>query len=162
MREERSRKPPAGQRRPGRAPVEATGGAETDEVLAGLERLVERLALVAPRPHQGLGPEALLTAARQAYEARRKRQRIFGGTVCGDPSWDILLNLFIARLEGRKISVSSACIAAFAPSTTALRYIAHLTQAGLISRQPHPSDARSTYLELSQEGTAKLAEFFSE
>jgi hypothetical protein len=37
-----------------------------------------------------------------------------------DPGWDILLDLYAARQEGKQVSVSSLCIAAAVPPTTAL------------------------------------------
>jgi DNA-binding MarR family transcriptional regulator len=87
---------------------------------------------------------------------------LFGRRLFCDPSWDILLELFVSTLEGRKVTVSTACMAACAPTTTALRHIAYLVQEDLVVRRPHPGDARSTYLELTDQAIAKLTQYFSE
>ena len=43
----------------------------------------------------------------------------------------VLLDLFAAELEGNRVSVSSLCIAAGVAPTTALRWIARMTDMGL-------------------------------
>ena len=49
---------------------------------------------------------------------------MFGEGLFADPAWDIMLDLFAARIEGKDITVSSAGIAACVPPTTALRWSA--------------------------------------
>jgi Winged helix DNA-binding domain len=103
----------------------------------------------------------LLAIAKDAVRSRRDRDSIFGHELFCDPAWDILLELFIGRLERREISVKSACLASTVPQTTALRYISHLVERGLVGRRPHPSDSRSTYLSLTEESVARMTEYFS-
>jgi hypothetical protein len=69
-----------------------------------------------------------------------------------NPAWNILLDLYIALIENRHISVSSACIGSGAPSTTALRYISALTEAGLIARIEDIHDKRRVFLQLTLQG----------
>jgi DNA-binding MarR family transcriptional regulator len=64
----------------------------------------------------------------------------------------MLLDLFIAVSEGRKITVKSVCIAANVPSTTALRHLRWLEEQRLVDRLSHPRDARATHVQLSSEG----------
>jgi DNA-binding MarR family transcriptional regulator len=66
----------------------------------------------------------------------------------GDPAWDILLDLYVARVRGKPISISSACIAAGTSSTTGLRWLRRLERSGAIVRKPDPADARRSFLEL--------------
>ncbi len=74
-------------------------------------------------PHGHTAPTPL-QRAKEYYRKRRLRERMFGNPdLFADPAWDILIDLFIASEEGRKISVSSACIASAVPTTTALRWI---------------------------------------
>lgn len=89
--------------------------------------------------------------ARQLYAARRKREK-FLPDLFADPAWDILLDLFIAKVEGKGITVSSACIASAAPPTTGLRYVALLQERKLITRRYDPKDRRKCYLSLTDEG----------
>ena len=129
-------------------------------ILCEVEVQVQRLRhLVTPPPD---AETALLLAAKQVYGLRRVRARIFGADLFADPSWDILLDLFIAKREGRKVTISSACLASAAPTTTATRHISHLVQLGLVARIPHPNDARSSYIELTAKGDRKLTQMFRE
>ena len=86
---------------------------------------------------------------RRAIRARRLRDQHFGSGLFEDPAWDILLDLFAADLEGTQVSVSSLCIAAAVAPTTALRWIAKLTDSGLLERHPDPFDRRRAFMELS-------------
>ncbi|MDB5692725.1 MAG: MarR family transcriptional regulator [Alphaproteobacteria bacterium] len=136
--------------------------AAAHETILEVEILLQRLLhLIAP-PSADDEAKALLAMAREVYETRRNRERVFGQGLFSDPSWDILLDLYISRREARKVTISSACIAASAPSTTATRHIAHLVQRGLVLRIPHPADARSSYLELSPKADVKLSQLFRE
>lgn len=65
-----------------------------------------------------------------------------------DPAWDILLDLYVARVRGKLISVSSACIAGGTSNTTGLRWLRRLERCGAIVRKPDPVDARRSFLEL--------------
>lgn len=127
------------------------------EIEARLHRLIENSRCDAGAAAQSM----VLAAAAEACAARRRLYALFGRRLFCDPSWDILLELFVSTLEGRKVTVSTACMAACAPTTTALRHIAYLVQEGLVIRRPHPADARSTYLELTGPAIAKLTQYFS-
>jgi len=86
---------------------------------------------------------------RRVIRARRMRAEFFEGDLFADPAWDMLLDLYAAELEHRQISVSSLCIAAAVPPTTALRWIGTLNEAGLFDRKADPSDRRRAYIALS-------------
>lgn len=57
---------------------------------------------------------------RTAIRARRLREQMFSPELFADPAWDMLLDLYAARLERRRVSVSSLCIAAAVPRCGAL------------------------------------------
>jgi len=97
-----------------------------------------------------LGREAL-RIARRLYTIRRQRDLAFGAaaSIFRDPAWDMMLDLFAARIEGRQISVSSAAIAAQTPQTTALRCIDQMVERGLLVRVPDRVDRRRSLLELT-------------
>ncbi|MCT2401062.1 MarR family transcriptional regulator [Novosphingobium mangrovi (ex Huang et al. 2023)] len=100
--------------------------------------------------------------ARQTYDDRRRRAKIFRSEdLFGEPAWDILLDLFVAAKERRRLSVTSACIGAAVPSTTALRWIAILEKKGLLVREADPGDARRVYVKLSAHGYGAMLEYFS-
>jgi hypothetical protein len=101
-----------------------------------------------------------LEAAKEEYKSRRRRKKMFGSRFFSDPVWDLLLDLFIATAEGRRIVVSSACIAAEVPRTTALRQIKKMEEAGLLLRLEHPRDNRCTIVSLTTEAYAKMLAYF--
>ncbi len=95
------------------------------------------------------GVETDAAEIRRVIRARRMRAEYFEGDLFADPAWDMLLDLYAAELEHRQISVSSLCIAAAVPPTTALRWIGTLNEAGLFDRKADPSDRRRAYIALS-------------
>ncbi|SFG06104.1 hypothetical protein SAMN05518801_106204 [Novosphingobium sp. CF614] len=100
--------------------------------------------------------------ARQTYDDRRRRTKIFQSEdLFGEPAWDILLDLFIAAKERRRVSVTSACIGSAVPSTTALRWITILEKQSLLVREADPGDARRVYVKLSARGYAAMLEYFA-
>lgn len=94
--------------------------------------------------------------AKALYRARRKRDAIFGIDIFGEPTWDLLLDLYAN--QGDACSISSACIASAAPGTTALRHIANLIEEGLIDRTPDPEDRRRRFVQLTERGVRLMDE----
>lgn len=97
---------------------------------------------------------------RELIKMRRTRERMLGPELFADPGWDILLDLFAAQEEGQQVSVSSLCIAAAVPPTTALRWITNMTESGILVRRQDPQDARRVYIELSESMSDKLKNYF--
>ena len=93
-----------------------------------------------------------LALARQIVKARNGRGRFFVQAMFGEPCWDMLLDLYIARVSRTSVSITSASIASRVPPTTALRHIAILQDQGYVLRQPDPFDGRRTHLTLSDAG----------
>jgi DNA-binding MarR family transcriptional regulator len=93
--------------------------------------------------------------ASQLYRFRRRRDRMFGG-MFGEPAWDILLDLFVMDAKGKRVPVSSACIASGASHSTALRQIDELVRCRLVMRERDEHDKRRTYLTLTDEGVRKM------
>ena len=120
-------------------------------------RIAEQLArLVA---EQRAEPEAVAVDARlvrRIIKLRRDRERYFPAEIFADPAWDMLLDLTAARLEGKRVPVSSLCIAAAVPTTTALRWIRSLTEAGLLDRYTDPGDARRSHVEIAETAAAAM------
>ncbi len=98
--------------------------------------------------------------ARHLYSMRRQRSTIFGQMeIFGEPAWDILLDLYIAALEGKSVSVSSACIGSASPPTTGLRWIGVLTHQGMLIREHDPTDQRRVLVRLSDQCLAAMDRF---
>lgn len=98
---------------------------------------------------------------RHLIAMRRLRDRFFPSDLFADPAWDILLDLSASRLEKRPVSVSSLCIAAAVPPTTALRWIRMMTDQGLLERRADPADARRMFVDLSDAAFVGVCSWFS-
>lgn len=104
--------------------------------------------------------DRLVALAKDLYKSRRARDRYFGDMIdLGEPSWDLLIDLYIAGEGGKPISVSSACVAASVPTTTAMRRIEKLEKNGILERQPDPNDGRRSNLVLASEVKAAMEEY---
>jgi len=93
---------------------------------------------------------------RSIIRARRLRQRYLGRDLFADPAWDMMLDLYAARLETQTVSVSSLGLAAAVPSTTALRWSHTLEERGIVRRSTDPKDGRRIFLSLTEESAAAM------
>ena len=98
----------------------------------------------------------------QVIRQRRLRERYFEPGLFADPAWDILLDLTAARAEHRRVCVTSLCIAAAVPATTALRWIAQMTEMGLLVREQDPEDKRRAFIVLADSVADAMARYFDE
>lgn len=89
---------------------------------------------------------------------RRARATVFGAELFGDVAWDILLQLYAARLGGRRVKLADLDIPA--PKSTVARWAAVLEQRGLIAWKPGPLDPREFAIELSGAGAIRMAGLF--
>lgn len=112
-------------------------------------------------PDDGAQPdeEGATGLIRAMLRARRLRERFFAAELFSDPAWDMLLDLAAAGLDRKRVAVSSLCIAASVPPTTALRYIKTMTDAGLFVRSPDRSDGRRVFIELSEHAMAAMLRY---
>lgn len=83
-----------------------------------------------------------LYAAKCHIKARRTRSKFFEPWLLSSPTWDIILELTLAALEGQSIAVSSICALTECPASTALRHVKMLEEAGIVSRASDSNDRR--------------------
>ena len=126
------------------------------EEVAQLESLASQLSNLARRAaasDPGNQPEAIdADWIRRLFKARRLRDAAFAPRLFADPAWDMLLELTASRLEERRLSVSSVCVAAAVPASTALRWLGELERRGLVLRARDPADGRRVFAEISEAG----------
>jgi hypothetical protein len=101
-------------------------------------------------------PVARVEIARRIVRERQMRARFFPERLFAEAAWDILLDLYIIGWDGRAVAVTSACLAAAVPMTTALRTMGVLVAMGLLERHPHPHDARASRVSLTVEGLTRI------
>lgn len=155
---------------------------QTEEILSEIRLIADRLAKLASsnpgtddgaRPSDWVSPfsfrktteqpateDQLLAMVMAEYRNRRDRAHFLDSELFGEPAWDILLDLFTARLLGRRLSVSAVCIGSYVPPTTALRWITVLVDAGLAERELDESDKRRQWISLSKPGERAMRSYF--
>jgi hypothetical protein len=99
---------------------------------------------------------------RNVIRARRVRSRFFDEELFADPAWDMLLDLLQAEIAQHRVPVSSLCIAAAVPATTALRWIKTMTDNGLFKRRADPHDGRRVFIELAPDTSLSMRRYFAE
>ena len=124
--------------------------------LAPMAPVVPRLEVNDPPP--AIAPETV----RAVIRARRLRSRFFAEDLFADPAWDMLLDLTQAEIAQVRVPVSSLCIAAAVPATTALRWIKTLTDTGLLVRRADPHDGRRVFVEMAQATSVAMRHYFAE
>ncbi|MEM7780227.1 MAG: MarR family transcriptional regulator [Pseudomonadota bacterium] len=107
-----------------------------------------------PLPEPGL--------VRRIIATRQARSKFFEGELFADPAWDMLLDLTAAKAERNQVLVTSLCIAAEVPATTALRWIKQLVETGIFVRVADPSDRRRAFIALSEQSSQAMARYFAE
>jgi len=90
------------------------------------------------------------------------RGRYFDETLFADPAWDMMLDLLQAEIRQHRVPVSSLCIAAAVPATTALRWLKTLVSQGLFLRRADPHDGRRVFVELAPDTSVSLRRYFAE
>jgi DNA-binding MarR family transcriptional regulator len=145
----------------------------TDQ-LAALGRLVETALLSSPLPivpspkaagraeQQNLPPFPTTKDLRRVLRNRALRTKHFPGDLFADPAWDMLLDLAASIPERRRVSVTSLCLAAGVPTTTALRWIGLLVDAGFVERGVDAADRRRVFVTLTDRAIRAMARYFGD
>ena len=98
---------------------------------------------------------------REMISARQARAQFFDGELFADPAWDMLLDLTAAHAEHQRVSVTSLCIAAGVPATTALRWVKQMVESGVFERIADTSDKRRAFIALSERSVEAMAQYFA-
>jgi hypothetical protein len=113
-------------------------------------------------PAAGDVPDVTAETVRAVIRARRLRSRYFDEGMFADPAWDMLLDLLQAEISQLRVPVSSLCIAASVPATTALRWLKMMTQQGIFLRRADPHDGRRVFVELAPAASQSLRRYFAD
>lgn len=120
----------------------------------------EKIMFRSPKISPALEKELLIDRVEMEYSNRRRRRNYLDADLFGEPGWDILLDLFVARLKNQMISVTSACIAGDVPATTGLRWLRQLECLGLVERIDNPNDQRSSWVRLTDKAHRAMWDYF--
>jgi hypothetical protein len=114
-------------------------------------------ALSEPRSVQN-GP-ACHAMAEKLYSDRRRRDEYFPRGLFGEPAWDLLLALFIAREEGRDLDLPKAYQAAKVDPDDGPALIDKLVAAGMVVRSRGQRDKRRNTVVLTDQAVERLSNY---
>jgi hypothetical protein len=138
---------------------------EVSRIAATLARLSTGPAAPPRRIEPAAGsdmPNVSVETVRAVIRARRLRTRYFPEHLFADPAWDMLLDLLQAEIAQLRVPVSSLCIAAAVPATTALRWLKTLVHEGIFVRRADPHDGRRVFVELAPDASRALRRYFAD
>ena len=139
---------------------------EVSRIAATLARLSSGPGAAPSRPAEAAAaapvPDVSVDTVRTVIRSRRLRARYFPEELFADPAWDMLLDLLQAELAQLRVPVSSLCIAAAVPATTALRWLKTMTDQGLFVRRADPHDGRRVFVELAPHASVAMKRYFAE
>lgn len=92
--------------------------------------------------------------ARRLYRLRRMRDAQFGTELFGEPAWDLLLDLYIARSQNQLVSPMKASAGAIIPSAAAVPYIPLLREHGLV--EPLHAESPISAIAISNAGFERM------
>jgi CheY-like chemotaxis protein len=138
-------------------------GGDISDVSQQIAKLVSALEnqVVEAQPSEAVGEKEVAATLRMIIGSRSMRARFFPSQFFADPAWDILLDLTRAKLEGQQVSVSSVCIAASVPMSTALRWVRQMTEAGLLRRWTDPKDRRRDLIALTEQTAERMWDYLT-
>ncbi|WP_168707909.1 JAB domain-containing protein [Sphingopyxis sp. PAMC25046] len=176
---------PSGDHRPSEEDILATH--RLDQIGRALDvRILDHIVVTAAQVHHIMsedslaGPDAKPSAftlrsdtdpaAGRALEnalavVRRRmlrRQLIGAPDLFGEPAWDMLLDLFVHECEGKPLAMSSLCISAGIPTSSAMKLIQKLCDADILERIPDHLDGRRSLMRLNAGVAHRLRAYFAE
>ena len=107
-------------------------------------------------------PDYLVEYAERRYRALATAERAFRNYPVGNPSWNIMLDLFVKSARGDVVSVTSATLASRYPPTTGLRHVHFLIEAGYVRRIADERDRRRFLLRLTSAAERAVAKILNE
>ncbi|HMO74738.1 MAG TPA: MarR family transcriptional regulator [Sphingopyxis sp.] len=144
---------------------------EIAELKSRIDQIQEMLAGGAAAPQPGRidggrtgsdAPEAgLLDQIAFSIQMRRTRKSHFGSNQLSGPTWDMMLDLMLARSAGRELSASDLAAGAGVPLSSGMRMIATLEQLGLAERFTDARDRRRSIVRLTDRGCESMASYFA-
>lgn len=89
---------------------------------------------------------------------RRARGALFGRQLFTDHAWDMILELYAARLANRRMTAAELARSIDLSESVVRRWISALVDAGVIASRGGPEESTEKTFGLTEEGAAKFAQ----
>lgn len=100
--------------------------------------------------------------AERLYAERRRRDALFPDGLFGEPAWDLLLAMLIARDRNQAMILCKAYKAAGVTDTTGRRLLDRMEADGLITRRRAPRSRKMRIVELTDLAIERLTDYLVE
>jgi len=128
-------------------------GCSTSDVVAMVERALKQGH---PDVQARRSPVATVKEWRRA---RLRRNAAMDTTIFRDPAWDMLLDLYCAEHDGKRLTVSQLGYGSGVAIATAIRHIDRMVEADLVERREDTTDQRCTIVSLTPDARSKFERF---
>ena len=133
---------------------------ETEEALAIVRHAIAGIEGL----YHALSPDAagvsLRAVAERLYLERRRRDEHFPPGLFGEPAWDLLLALYLAREDGRELSLAEAYDAGQVDASAGAAVLDKLVATGLAVRKVRGPEGRLSSVTLTEHGAERLSAYF--
>ena len=99
--------------------------------------------------------------AERFYTERRRRDALFPDGLFGEPAWDLLLAMFVAREKNQAMILCKAYRAAGVTDTTGRRLLDRMEADGLITRRRAPRSRKMRIVELTELAVERLTDYLA-
>jgi DNA-binding MarR family transcriptional regulator len=131
------------------------------QAIDSVQHALGRIAALASILPSTLAGTTLAAMAERLYLERKRRADYFPAALFGEPVWDLMLALFVAREEGRRLSIAQAYEAAAVKPAAGRRLLVRMERAGLVARSGGQEDRRKRYVALSQNAHERLSDYLT-
>lgn len=101
--------------------------------------------------------------ARATIRRRLLRRQLLGAPdLFGEPAWDMILDLFVHEDDRKPMAMSSICVSAGIPFSSAMRLAQKLCDADILQRVPDTFDGRRINLRIAPDVVHRLRAYFAE
>jgi DNA-binding MarR family transcriptional regulator len=131
------------------------------QAIDSVQQALGRIAALASIMPSTLAGTTLAAMAERLYQERRRRDDYFPSGLFGEPAWDLILALFIAREEGRRLTIAEAYEAAAVKPAAGRRLIARLERTGMVARSSGQEDRRKRFVQLTPNAADRLRDYLT-
>jgi hypothetical protein len=110
-----------------------------------------------PDAEQNLLHDLAELASRQIAERQRRNILLGIPNLFGEPAWEIMLDLFVARVSGKQVRLSSDTH----QIKPAMRYIRALNAQAVVEQELDETDPTAFYVTLSDAGMDRMKQFLT-
>jgi DNA-binding MarR family transcriptional regulator len=118
----------------------------------GQSPLQKLKSLLLPASRMGVSEDHILSI----LAARRGREAALGRELFSDPAWDVLLELYAAKLGGRRMTTVDLARAIDMPESTTARWITALAERGLVVSSGDPEEQGSLSIRLTPAALSEM------